>query len=161
MKVLLVDDEPEVLEGLELALRRERYELRTASSGQDAMLALPPFPSIIRGRFDPFQWAAVPQRRSDIHDASAPVPTPHIAADLPSRKILSSAVSGSARISCMPSREPRQRNQTRTGGQFAMMRVSISRALGTAAVLGPHCCAGLSGATHSSIVPQDAGGLKR
>jgi pyruvate,water dikinase len=30
--------------------------------------ALPPYPPIIRGRFDPFQWAADPERRSDIFD---------------------------------------------------------------------------------------------
>lgn len=31
--------------------------------------ALPPYPSLIKGRFDPFQWAADPQRRHDIFDA--------------------------------------------------------------------------------------------
>ena len=30
--------------------------------------ALPSYPALIRGRFDPFQWAANPQRRSDIFD---------------------------------------------------------------------------------------------
>jgi pyruvate,water dikinase len=25
--------------------------------------ALPPYPTVIRGRFDPFQWAADPNRR--------------------------------------------------------------------------------------------------
>jgi phosphohistidine swiveling domain-containing protein len=35
--------------------------------------SLPPYPTIIRGRFDPFQWAADPNRRSDIFDAHAPV----------------------------------------------------------------------------------------
>jgi len=30
--------------------------------------SLPPYPSVIRGRFDPFEWAADPQRRSDIFD---------------------------------------------------------------------------------------------
>ena len=29
---------------------------------------------IIRGRFDPFEWAADPDRRNDIYDATAPVP---------------------------------------------------------------------------------------
>lgn len=33
---------------------------------------LPPFPAIIRGRFDPFAWAADPQRRSDYYDATLP-----------------------------------------------------------------------------------------
>jgi rifampicin phosphotransferase len=32
--------------------------------------ALPPYPSVIRGAFDPLKWAADPQRRSDIFDAS-------------------------------------------------------------------------------------------
>ncbi len=31
--------------------------------------ALPPYPSLICGRFDPFKWAADPHRRSDIFDA--------------------------------------------------------------------------------------------
>jgi pyruvate,water dikinase len=40
----------------------------------DAYCALPPYPTIIRGRFDPFAWAADPDRRSDVYDAYAPVP---------------------------------------------------------------------------------------
>jgi phosphohistidine swiveling domain-containing protein len=42
--------------------------------------SLPPYPMIIRGPFDPFQWAADPQRRSDIYDATsaAPVSTSNI-----------------------------------------------------------------------------------
>ena len=31
--------------------------------------ALPPYPAIIYGRFDPFKWAADPDRRSDFYDA--------------------------------------------------------------------------------------------
>jgi rifampicin phosphotransferase len=31
---------------------------------------LPPYPALIRGRFDPFRWAADPRRRSDVFDAS-------------------------------------------------------------------------------------------
>jgi phosphohistidine swiveling domain-containing protein len=37
--------------------------------------ALPPYPTLIRGRFDPVRWAADPNRRSDYYDAYAPVPT--------------------------------------------------------------------------------------
>jgi len=33
--------------------------------------ALPSFPTIIRGHFDPFEWAENPQRRSDIFDAQS------------------------------------------------------------------------------------------
>ena len=32
--------------------------------------ALPPYPAIIIGRFDPFRWAADPHRRSDIYNAN-------------------------------------------------------------------------------------------
>jgi phosphohistidine swiveling domain-containing protein len=35
---------------------------------------LPPYPMIIRGRFDPFQWAADPKRRNDIYDATSAAP---------------------------------------------------------------------------------------
>jgi pyruvate,water dikinase len=38
--------------------------------------ALPPYPSIIVGRFDPFRWAADPNRRSDYFDARQPKPKP-------------------------------------------------------------------------------------
>jgi pyruvate,water dikinase len=38
--------------------------------------ALPPLPAWIRGRFDPFQWAADPNRRQDVFDAHAPMSTP-------------------------------------------------------------------------------------
>ena len=36
-------------------------------------LELPAFPSVIRGRFDPSQWANDPHRRSDIFDAQMPL----------------------------------------------------------------------------------------
>jgi phosphohistidine swiveling domain-containing protein len=38
--------------------------------------ALPPLPAWIRGRFDPFQWAADPDRRRDVFDAHLPAPPP-------------------------------------------------------------------------------------
>ncbi len=38
--------------------------------------ALPPYPSVISGRFDPFAWAADPHRRGDVFDAHGPVPPP-------------------------------------------------------------------------------------
>ena len=47
-----------------IAARRETHE---------KYRALPPLPIWIRGRFDPFQWAADPDRRTDVFDASAPV----------------------------------------------------------------------------------------
>jgi pyruvate,water dikinase len=36
--------------------------------------ALPPYPLIIRGRFDPFQWAADPDRRGDVFDSNGLLP---------------------------------------------------------------------------------------
>jgi pyruvate,water dikinase len=36
--------------------------------------ALPPYPLIIRGRFDPFRWAADPNRRSDVFDSHGLLP---------------------------------------------------------------------------------------
>ncbi len=36
--------------------------------------ALPPYPLIISGRFDPFQWAADPDRRSDRYDTQGRLP---------------------------------------------------------------------------------------
>lgn len=36
--------------------------------------ALPPYPGLIRGRFDPYTWAADPGRRYDVYDAQAPLP---------------------------------------------------------------------------------------
>jgi phosphohistidine swiveling domain-containing protein len=45
--------------------------------------ALPPYPTVIVGRFDPFQWAADPNRRSDIYNANAPLaPNPMDTANL-------------------------------------------------------------------------------
>ncbi|WP_433273967.1 PEP/pyruvate-binding domain-containing protein [Actinosynnema sp. CS-041913] len=36
--------------------------------------ALPPYPTVIRGHFDPVSWAADPDRRMDVYDASAAPP---------------------------------------------------------------------------------------
>lgn len=41
-------------------------------------VALPPYPAIIIGRFDPFQWAADPNRRSDYSDSRTPMPAPAV-----------------------------------------------------------------------------------
>lgn len=35
---------------------------------------MPPYPMVIRGRFDPFQWAADPDRRSDVYDSHGLLP---------------------------------------------------------------------------------------
>ncbi len=56
--------------------------------------ALPTYPPLIRGRFDPFRWAADPQRRHDIYDASAPASTTaYCSSDGQGRVITGTAVS--------------------------------------------------------------------
>jgi pyruvate,water dikinase len=45
--------------------RRETYQKQ---------LALPKYPLVISGRFDPYTWAKEPQRRSDIFDSHAAIP---------------------------------------------------------------------------------------
>jgi rifampicin phosphotransferase len=71
--LLTIDEVLDLLSGVEAATvyipaRRETYV---------KYRALPTYPVIIRGRFDAFRWAADPNRRSDIYDASekAPVST--------------------------------------------------------------------------------------
>ncbi|TQM45058.1 PEP/pyruvate-binding domain-containing protein [Pseudonocardia cypriaca] len=66
--MLDVDEVTAVLHGApapDTSERRAAYE---------RYAALPPYPSLIRGSFDPFAWAADPGRRSDLHDASAAPP---------------------------------------------------------------------------------------
>jgi pyruvate,water dikinase len=67
---LTLDEMLDVLSGETRAVdyipaRKETY---------DRYRALPSYPSIIHGRFDPFQWANDPNRRSDIFDSHAPLP---------------------------------------------------------------------------------------
>ena len=69
---LSMDEMLAVLGGNETALtrvpaRRALYE---------RYCALPPYPTLIRGHFDPFKWAADPQRRSDVFDASSATRVP-------------------------------------------------------------------------------------
>jgi phosphohistidine swiveling domain-containing protein len=66
---LTIDEVLDVLSGDEAAIpsipaRKETYK---------RYKALPPYPSIILGRFDPFQWAADPKRRCDVFNAHAPL----------------------------------------------------------------------------------------
>jgi pyruvate,water dikinase len=62
------------LAGDEPALAKAKRYIPARRETHTRYSALPPYPSIIRGRFDPFQWAADPNRRNDIYDAHAPVP---------------------------------------------------------------------------------------
>jgi len=65
---LSLDEMIQVLSGnkASLALVPSRREMHACYS------ALPPYPAIIIGRFDPIEWAADPNRRSDLFDARSP-----------------------------------------------------------------------------------------
>jgi phosphohistidine swiveling domain-containing protein len=59
LDVLSGDDSPTAY----ITIRRETYEKYSA---------LPPYPMVIRGRFDPIQWASNPNRRTDYFDSFSP-----------------------------------------------------------------------------------------
>jgi phosphohistidine swiveling domain-containing protein len=66
---LYIDEVLQLLAGNEAATkhipaRKENYE---------RYKALPPFPSIIRGRFNPTEWAKDPNRRLDYYDPTIPI----------------------------------------------------------------------------------------
>jgi len=74
---LTVDEVIDLLSGgtssvAHIPARRELYE---------KYRALPTLPAWIRGRFDPFEWAADPNRRRDLFDAHAPAAPPAPSAD--------------------------------------------------------------------------------
>ena len=58
-------------------LAEDKTAIGAIPTRQEAYLrckALPSYPSVIRGRFDPFLWATNPDRRSDIFDGQAVSP---------------------------------------------------------------------------------------
>ena len=65
---LTIDEVVSLLAGDDAA----RRFIPTRKETYERYRALPPYPTIIVGRFDPFQWAADPKRRSDIFNANAP-----------------------------------------------------------------------------------------
>lgn len=72
---LSLDEMVQVLSGDQTGLRfiPTRRDIHARYS------ALPPYPAIIIGRFDPFAWAADPNRRSDLFDSRASVSHPSTA----------------------------------------------------------------------------------
>jgi pyruvate,water dikinase len=69
---LYIDEVLELLNGNDeatrsIAARRVNYE---------RYKSLPPFPSIIRGRFNPSEWAKDPNRRLDYYDPLLPIEAP-------------------------------------------------------------------------------------
>jgi len=69
--LLTIDEVLDLLAGEDTATQYIPARRETYARYRD----LPPYPMIVRGRFDADQWAADPNRRNDIYDATAPVPT--------------------------------------------------------------------------------------
>jgi pyruvate,water dikinase len=67
--------EQELLDSLTGKGAATRY-IPTRKKTHDKYRALPPYPGIINGRFDPFRWAEDPDRRTDIYDSHAPTSAP-------------------------------------------------------------------------------------
>lgn len=65
---LYLDEVQKLLAGDETAVKHIPARRKTYHRYK----ALPPYPSVIRGRFNPFQWATDPNRRSDYYDAAIP-----------------------------------------------------------------------------------------
>jgi phosphohistidine swiveling domain-containing protein len=72
--LLSIDEILDVLLGDEATLAAVTVYLPARRETHARYRALPALPALIRGRFDPFEWAADPKRRSDIFDANAPLP---------------------------------------------------------------------------------------
>ena len=51
-------------------------KVRSRRAAYETYQALPPYPALIRGRFDPIRWAADPNRRSDYYDERAQTTRP-------------------------------------------------------------------------------------
>jgi rifampicin phosphotransferase len=65
---LYIGEVEELLAGRAEAIRY----IPARKANYETYQTLPPFPPIIRGRFDPFTWAKDPERRLDYYDATAP-----------------------------------------------------------------------------------------
>jgi rifampicin phosphotransferase len=68
--LLTIDEVLDLLSGIEVAT----VYIPARKATYAKYRALPTYPMIIRGNFDPFEWAADPNRRNDIYDASAKAP---------------------------------------------------------------------------------------
>jgi pyruvate,water dikinase len=76
----------------------ERVPVRRATHTQYA--ALPPYPALIVGRFDPLRWGADPDRRADLYDArGVTVPVSDTVTGFPGA---SGVVEGIARVISTP-----------------------------------------------------------
>ena len=68
--LLTIDEVLDLLSGIEAAT----VYIPARKATYAKYRALPTYPMIIRGNFEPFEWAADPNRRNDIYDASAKAP---------------------------------------------------------------------------------------
>jgi pyruvate,water dikinase len=72
---LTIDEALQLLAG-KLDAASATQHLPARKEAYDRYRELPPYPMIIRGRFDPFAWASQPDRRNDVFDASVAAPAP-------------------------------------------------------------------------------------
>ena len=69
---LTLDEMLDTLTGDETEIRTVATSIPARQETYARYSALPPYPALINGRFDPFRWAADPRRRSDLYDSHAP-----------------------------------------------------------------------------------------
>jgi pyruvate,water dikinase len=67
--MLYIDEVEQLLQGDDAALKY----IPARKANYEKYKSLPPFPSIIHGRFDPVEWMNDPNRRSDYYDRTLPV----------------------------------------------------------------------------------------
>lgn len=87
---------------------------------------LPPYPSLIRGRFDPFQWAADPGRRSDFFDSFAPQPELTSNADRPNTLLGSPGSAGRVEGVVRRLDRPEDGHQLQAGEVLVTMQTDIA-----------------------------------
>ena len=71
---LTIDEVLALLTGEAAANREATRAIPARQETHARYLELPPYPMIIRGRFDPFEWALDPDRRNHVYDATSCVP---------------------------------------------------------------------------------------
>lgn len=90
---LSIDEIIAVLGGAKTALEH----IPTRRATYERYRALPPYPTLIRGHFDPFRWVTDPQRRSDVFDASRSASVP-VSATITGFPGVEGIVEGRARV---------------------------------------------------------------
>ena len=122
---LTIDELLEVLSGEGTAARSGPASIPARKETHERYSALPPYPSVVRGRFDPFQWAADPNRRSDIFDSHAPLP-PLAQGDAASQ-IIHGAAGSAGRVEGLVRRldSPREGHRLRPGEILVAVQTDI------------------------------------